>query len=57
MSLPPTRAEDLPAFVAGLHADLKAHLVIMRERRSGGLSSSAGVVGLPTVAVVPNAAA
>lgn len=44
---PPARAEDLPSFVAGLHADLKAHLVIMRARRACGLPNAAGVVGVP----------
>jgi len=32
---PPALAEELPAFVARLHADLGAHLVTMRARRSG----------------------
>ena len=32
---PPERAEDLPPFVARLHADLAAHLATMRARRSG----------------------
>jgi 1-acyl-sn-glycerol-3-phosphate acyltransferase len=54
---PPSRAEELPAFVAGLHADLKAHLVIMRERRSRGQSDVVGVGGVPAVVANPNAAA
>ena len=32
---PPARAEELPAFVARLHADLGAHLAVMRARRTG----------------------
>jgi hypothetical protein len=38
---PPTLAEDLPAFVARLHADLGAHLVTMRARGEGPAASPA----------------
>ena len=39
---PPARTEELPAFVARLHADLGAHLVTMRARRGGRPSSDTG---------------
>ncbi len=43
---PPALAEDLPAFVARLHADLGAHLARMRARRSSGPSSTASAAGV-----------
>lgn len=43
---PPTLAENLPAFVARLHADLEAHLVTMRARRRSGPSSSVSTAGV-----------
>ena len=54
---PPALAEDLPAFVARLHADLGAHLVNMRARRGRGPSDAVSPVGLAaTLAVKPNVA-
>lgn len=52
---PPELAEDLPAFVARLHADLGAHLVGMRARRHGSASVAAGG-GAPALAVKPDVA-
>jgi 1-acyl-sn-glycerol-3-phosphate acyltransferase len=51
---PPDRAEELPAFVARLHADLAARLVAIRARRSSGPSSTASVVA--AVAASPDVA-
>jgi len=54
---PPALAEDLPAFVARLHADLGAHLARMRARRSSGPSSAASPVGMvATMAAEPGPA-
>lgn len=52
---PPARAEELPAFVARLHGDLRAHLVTMRARRRRGQPSAAGGAALvPEIAAGPD---